>query len=321
MIVLSIAGFGISSAAKKEGLGITEEQTTLVTSFYPMYILAKNLTVGTDTIVSNLTENQTGCLHDYQLTTRDMKLLSAADILVINGAEMELFLDEVIKNYPNLPVIETSVGVELLEGLAHDHTHAHADEDTHTEEDTHTDEDAHTDEEEAYNGHVWMDVERYRLQAKNLYEGLTRLDATQADSYREAYETYDMKLMELSDMVKKLASSTKGVPVVLFHEAFSYLADSLGMIELKSIAMDEEVVPSAGEIAEVIQEIKYHGGALILIEKANATHAEKIVAESNAIVVYLDSLTTGTEDVDSYLIKMQENIQAIEAGIAEWEQL
>ena len=59
-----------------------------------MYVLAENLTEGVSGIeVSNLTENQTGCLHDYQLTSRDMKLLSRADVFLVNGAGMELFME------------------------------------------------------------------------------------------------------------------------------------------------------------------------------------------------------------------------------------
>ena len=61
-----------------------------------MYVLAENLTEGIDGIqVTNLTENQTGCLHDYQLTTSDMKLIDEADAFIINGAGLETFLEKV----------------------------------------------------------------------------------------------------------------------------------------------------------------------------------------------------------------------------------
>jgi len=50
--------------------------------------------------ISNLTKPQTGCLHDYQITTDDMTRLSAADIFVVNGADMEAFLDKVVKELP-----------------------------------------------------------------------------------------------------------------------------------------------------------------------------------------------------------------------------
>ena len=52
----------------------TQEQTdgqelTVVTSFYPMYIAAENVIGDADGVrLENLSEPQTGCLHDFQLT-------------------------------------------------------------------------------------------------------------------------------------------------------------------------------------------------------------------------------------------------------------
>ena len=52
----------------------------IVTSFYPVYIATANITKGVDGVeVINMTKPQTGCLHDYQLTTDDMKTLDRAD--------------------------------------------------------------------------------------------------------------------------------------------------------------------------------------------------------------------------------------------------
>ena len=56
---------------------------TLITSFYPIWLLTLNLTEGLDHVtVRNLAAPAVGCLHDYQLQTADMKMLSSADALV-----------------------------------------------------------------------------------------------------------------------------------------------------------------------------------------------------------------------------------------------
>ena len=103
--------------------------------------------------------------------------------------------------------------------------------------------------------------------------------------------------------------------MVIFHEAFAYLAESLDMEVLMALSLDEETVPSAGEIAEVIEEIKYHGTALILIEESHAEYAEKIKAETAAAVVFLDPLTTGDGAADSYLAGMQANLEAVREAV------
>ena len=99
--------------------------------------------------------------------------------------------------------------------------------------------------------------------------------------------------------------------MVIFHEAFAYLAESLGMDVLMAFSLDENSEPSPGEITEAIEEINYHGTALILIEKEYASHANSILADADAKVVYINPLTTGDGAADSYLSGMWENLNAI----------
>lgn len=311
MVLLSLTGYlvcllaGSSKQINKDG------EVLLVTSFYPMYVLAENLTAGVEGVsVSNLTENQTGCLHDYQLTSRDMKLLDRADAFLVNGAGMELFMEKVIESNPGLTVLEASHGISLLEGIAHNH----GEEAGHkTEHEANHEEESHEEHDHVHaeNGHVWMDVERHRIQLSTVAKELQNLLPEQADALARAVKSYDEKLSVLSTGVTDLAEHTKGIPVVIFHEAFAYLADSLGMEVLMALSLDEETVPSAGEIAEVIEEINYHGAALVFIEKEQAAYADKIVAETDARVVYINPLTTGDGGADSYLSGMWENLSAI----------
>ena len=81
------------------GVGLGE---TVVTSFYPIWLLALDLTRGLDDVsVRNLAAPDTGCLHDYQLQTGDMKVLAEADVFLINGAGMESYLDRVFSAFPS----------------------------------------------------------------------------------------------------------------------------------------------------------------------------------------------------------------------------
>lgn len=309
MVLLSLAGYLVclmagSSKQLKKG-----NEFLLVTSFYPMYVLAENLTVGVDGIeVSNLTENQTGCLHDYQLTSRDMKLLSKADAFLINGAGMELFMEKVLENTPELTVIEASHGIDLLEGVEHNHNH----EEEHTaEQETDHEEHGHAGHSHSENGHVWMDVERYRKQVSIVKEELLQLLPNQTEKLEAAAADYDAKLKTLSQYVEDIKKYTEGKHVVVFHEAFAYLAESLGMEVLAVLSLDEDAVPSAGEIAEVIEEINYHGGAYIFIEREYVAYADKILKETTASAFYLNPLTMGDGAVDSYYRDMLSNLDAL----------
>ena len=304
MVLLSLAGYLVCLTMGSEKKVNKDETFLLVTSFYPMYVLAENVTAGVEGIeVTNLTENQTGCLHDYVVSPQDMRRLDEADAFLINGAGMELFLEKIMKNSPKLPVIEASHGIPLLEGEEHDHE----------EEEQESGHDGHGHEEHSHaaNGHVWMDVERYRVQLAAVTEELRDLMPKQADAISQAAAAYDNKLQVLAEGVKDLKEHTEGIHVVIFHEAFAYLAESLGMDVLMAFSLDENSEPSPGEITEAIEEINYHGTALILIEKEYASHANSILADADAKVVYINPLTTGDGAADSYLSGMWENLNAI----------
>ena len=102
----------------------SDNELNIVTSYYPMYISTLNIVKDIPNVnVTNMTKAQTGCLHDYQLTPQDLKTLETADILVINGAGMESFLDSIISQYPNLQIVNASEGLELLEESDDDHDH------------------------------------------------------------------------------------------------------------------------------------------------------------------------------------------------------
>lgn len=134
----------------------------VVTSFYPMYVAAENVIENVEGVtLKNLSEPQTGCLHDYQLTAADMKLLSKADVFIVNGGGIESFLSDVAESYPNLKIVQACDGIDLLETAegseeSHDDSgsdadvdseeHLYENEDSYAENDEHSEEaDVHTD--------------------------------------------------------------------------------------------------------------------------------------------------------------------------------
>ena len=84
----------------------------IVTSFYPMYIIAENLTKNAQNIeLSNMAEVNGGCLHDYTLSTNDVKKFENADVFIENGVGIENFTEKLLQVYSNLKVIDSSTGI------------------------------------------------------------------------------------------------------------------------------------------------------------------------------------------------------------------
>lgn len=270
-----------------------DDMLTVVTSFYPMYIAALNIVDGVEGVrLENLSEPQTGCLHDFQLTPEDMKLLSTADVFVINGGGIESFMSDVAKAYPKLDVVEACEDVALLSDAESDSDHDHD----------------HGDE----NAHAWMSVPRYRTMVQTIASRLAEKDAKHADEYYANAKAYDAKLAVLEEKINSLKSLTNGQNIIIFHEAYAYVADDFSMNACYLLDLDEERSVSAGEIKQVIGAIKDDGVSVILAEELyGKSMGDTVSRETDVHVIYIDPLNRGEYDKDSYLYGMEHNIELI----------
>lgn len=312
-----------------------DDMLTVVTSFYPMYIATLNIVDGVEGVrLENLSEPQTGCLHDFQLTPEDMKLLSTADVFVINGGGIESFMSDVAKAYPKLDVVETCEDVALLseddadsdhghdndadDEADHDHDHDHdADDEADSDHDHDHDADAEADSAHDHdhgdeNAHAWMSVPRYRTMVQTIASRLAEKDAKHADEYYANAKAYDAKLAVLEEKINSIKSLTNGQNIIIFHEAYAYVADDFSMNACYLLDLDEERSVSAGEIKQVIGAIKDDGVSVILAEELYGKSMGYTVSrETDVHVVYIDPLNRGEYDKDSYLDGMEHNIELI----------
>ena len=298
-----------------------DDMLTVVTSFYPMYIAALNIVDGVEGVrLENLSEPQTGCLHDFQLTPEDMKLLSTADVFVINGGGIESFMSDVAKAYPKLDVVEACEDVALLseDDADSDHDHDH-EADTESDSDHDHDHDADAESDSAHdhdhgdeNAHAWMSVPRYRTMVQTIASRLAEKDAKHADEYYANAKAYDAKLAVLEEKINSLKSLTNGQNIIIFHEAYAYVADDFSMNACYLLDLDDERSVSAGEIKQVIGAIKDDGVSVILAEELyGKSMGDTVSRETDVHVIYIDPLNRGEYDKDSYLYGMEHNIELI----------
>lgn len=268
----------------REEYGSEKQGIHVVTSFYPIYIAALNVAGDSPGIMlENLSEPQTGCMHDYQLTPQDMILLSKADLFLVNGGGIENFLAKVGQSYPGLVVFYTSKGLDLQEGE---------------------------------NAHVWMNTEYYAQMVQNIAEAFEEADPQNAKIYQVNADNYCAKIQELTDEMGRLREKAAGEPVVIFHEAYEYVAKELGMDVVYCMDLDEERQVSAHEVAEVMEEISKNRVSVVFAEELYGSDMGNTVeAETPAEVCYLDTLVRGDYEADSYLLAVRNNINVLKQAL------
>ena len=166
--ILLILLLSIVTYSEKENAD--NDKLNILTTFYPVHIFTQNVTDGIDVEVKSLDVKTSGCLHGYHLTAGNMKDIENADVIVINGAEMEkTFIYDIQEMYPNKKIIDTSYGVKLINSKFEDEV----------------------------NSHIWLSVENAKIQVSNIASGLAEYDQANAYSYIENSNKYISKLDEL----------------------------------------------------------------------------------------------------------------------------
>ena len=278
---------------------------TVVTSFYPMYVLTLNVTQGVEGVrVVNMADQNVGCLHDYQLQTRDMVTLEGAQALVINGGGMEQFMEKVITLREDLPVIEAGAGIEML-CSGHDHAE---DGDEEHEDEEHAHDHAHDHGHGALNAHVWLDPQLAAVQVKNIADGLAAADPANAQAYAANAQAYAQKLAALDGEIAALLAPYAGREIITFHEAFAYFAEAYGLHIAGFIEHEAGQDPSTREVVETCDLVFELGiGALFVEPQYPARTAQTIARETGAGVYTLDPVVSGDGAADSYERAMRQN--------------
>lgn len=284
--------FGCST--KKETVQTNSIQ--VVTSFYPIYIFAINIAQNSPTIkITNMSQPQTGCLHDYQLTTKDMKLLSRANMLLINGAGMENFLDKAMNQYAALSIIDTSKDTILIP-IEQQH-------------------EGHEQEKEMFNSHVWLDVSNAIIQVENIKEAFCEIDPQNKALYETNTRNF---IQQLKNLQKEIyACIRENQKAAIFHEGFDYFGNMFGFDVEFGIFADENEQTTAKQLSEAIKKTKRENiNVFFVADEAGGKIAQTIANETNAKIYFLDPVTWGNMQKDSYIYAMEQNIEIVKEAFS-----
>ncbi len=256
----------------------------IVTSFYPMYTIAKSLSAGIENVeVENMASNNIGCLHDYTLTTSDLKKIETANVFIVNGLGIENFSDKIIETYSNIKIIQASENINNL-----------------------------IIDDEEKNAHVWLSIDKYIKQIENIRVELAKYNPDNSENYKKNAEEYISKLKDLKDEINNKTKKQKNC--LSFSESIAYLAEDFNL-EIETIETDHEQNGLSAEmLAYAIEYVKENNIKNIIIDKKTADNNAKTVAnETGAKIYVLDSILSGPDDEQSYINIMKQNLKIVES--------
>ena len=211
---------------------VKDDRYAVLATTYPIYVAAQNI-IGNNAPIAltRLDGSASGCLHDYQLSPSDRKAVQEAELILMNGAGAESFLDGIVDASK---CVDTSAKAELLL-LDGEHHHDHGDDHPHEE----------------YNEHVWLSPARYSKQVEAVRDALITLDPNNEETYRRNATEYLTHIYAIQVELAVLKTELEGTPCVLFHDSMAYLAADLGLDVKLTLSVEGESGLSAADLKKV----------------------------------------------------------------------
>jgi ABC-type Zn uptake system ZnuABC Zn-binding protein ZnuA len=265
-------------------------------------------------------------VHSFEPTPADVGEIAESNVLIINGAGLEEYLYELLKNVGGVhKIIDASAGLSFRAPLESETTGS--DGKDHRREAAIEHGEAHRQEGEHQRGairedgdpHFWLSAANAVQYVENISKGLSEADPAGAEIYAANSRAYIEKLRELdkwiSDQVKLLPENRR--LLVTDHDEFGYFADHYGLRIVGMIvpSFSTEASPSAKEITELVRTIRKTGAKAIFLEAGGAPQlAEQVAKEAGIKVVtglYTHSLSKPDGPAPNYIEMMRYDTMTI----------
>lgn len=279
MVVILLVYGAINSNKTKQSDG----KIRILTSFYPIYIMTLNITNGVNNVeVSNMADKLNGCIHDYTLTTTDLKKFETANIFIENGAGLESFTDKIVNSYKDLKVIYAAQNVTNF---------------------------IYSDDNES-NSHIWLSIENYKNEVQTIASKLSEIDEANSGLYNANANQYIEKLNELQSKFKQLDLSNK--KAICLDESLEYLLKENNIDETLIETDHDQASISAELIKETIYKMNSEEIKAIFIDKNDSDKLAKALQnETGAKIYVLNSGMNGEKNLNSYIDLMNQNYEIL----------
>ena len=222
--------------------------------------------------------------HNFEPKPSQMRSLVASKVyFLIGDATEKNWIEKFKQNAKNTLFVDTTIGVEKIEMAKHEHEEV-------AQHDHKKDE---KDEEHDHSGldpHIWLDPVLVKIQAKNIYEAMIKIDSANSDFYKTNYEEFLKELETLDSNIKTILAPHKDKAFMVLHPSWGYFAKRY---DLEQISIEiEGKEPKPNELVELIEESKKHDIKIIFVSpQFSQKSAQAISKNIGANVVAIDPLS------------------------------
>ncbi|MEJ2570723.1 MAG: metal ABC transporter substrate-binding protein [Anaerolineales bacterium] len=244
--------------------------------------------------------------HTFQASPADLRTMTEAHAIILNGAGLEEFLYQTLSQIPKeVPIISLSEGIELRQFSADQVSRAQDGEHAGTDP------------------HVWFDPLNVMVWTDNSAQLLGTLDAQNRDAYAENAREYVEALVSLDEWIKQMVAEIpeQNRKLVTDHLAFGYFAQRYGFEMVGAVvpAYSTDAEPSARELADLNDKIKAQGIPALFVGITTNPQLTALIAQDTdvkLVSLYIGSLSKPGGPADTYIRFMQYDVNAIVQALA-----
>lgn len=271
------------------GCGTTKNSATIAATTQPVYEFATRLCNGTDITVTRLITENISCLHDYTLQVSQMKVIEQADAVIISGAGLEDFMEDILVGKD---MIDASSSIPLIC--------------------THHNETKHDDHHHEEDPHIWLSPNNAKVMAENICCGLSQKYPQYAEIFEKNLAQLHTELDNLQDYGEQSLSSLKCREILTFHDGFAYLAQAFDLTILHAIEEEAGREASSAELIELCKLVDHHHLPAIFTERNGSVSAAAIISRETGTEIYQLDMAIGA---NSYFSAMYHNIDILKEAL------
>jgi zinc/manganese transport system substrate-binding protein len=141
------------------------------------------------------------------------------------------------------------------------------------------------------NPHYWLDPMNGKIMARNICDGLERVDAADKDYFEANLKAFDDKIDSKMKEWQAEMAPLKGTPLIVYHDEWVYFATRFGVQVVDFMEPKPGIPPTPSQLVKVINEVKANHIKVIVSSPYFTTESSDVVAKQTGAKV----LTLATE--------------------------
>jgi zinc/manganese transport system substrate-binding protein len=159
------------------------------------------------------------------------------------------------------------------------------------------------------NPHYWLDPAIGRIIAKNICDGLIRLDRDNESFYRGNLKKFDEKIDAKLKEWMAMMQPFKGAKIIAYHNEWIYFEQRFGLKIIDFLEPKPGIPPSPSQLAKVINEMKRDNLKVIITSPYFTAESADLVARNvGGKVVTLATSVGADESIKTYIDLFDYNV-------------